>query len=122
MISLSEARISKPIFLVFIVLVAALVLDTSLVRIYSYASNNQCLSNSRFELFLLIFGVYVIGQYLLLEFVKRKSRGIRTKHQLHIKMIHRIVTIAHYVLTALLVVIVSEMILTSAYIKRWIYF
>ena len=112
---LSETRINKLIFLIVVVLVALLVLDTSLVRIYSYASNNQSLSNTRIGLFLAILIAYVIGQYLLLEFVKRKSREIRTKQQLHIKMIHRIVTIAQYVLTALLVVISSEMIVTSTY-------
>jgi DNA-binding protein Fis len=115
MITLSETRISKPIFIVFIVLVAALVLDTSFIRIYSYSSNNQLLSNSRFGLFLVIFIVYAIGQVLLLEFVKRKSREIRNKQQLHLKMIHRIVTIAQYILTALLVVAILEMILTSEF-------
>lgn len=47
--------------------------------------------------------------------MKKKSREIRTKKQLHLKIIHRIVTIVQYVLTALLVVIISEMISTSTY-------
>ena len=89
---LSETRINKLIFLIVVVLVVFVTPDTSLVRIYSYASNNQSFSNTRIGLFLMILMAYVIGQYLLLEFVKRKSREIRTKHQLRIKMIHRIVT------------------------------
>ncbi len=97
------------------VLVGALVLDTSLVRIYSYSSNSQSLSNIRIGLFVAIAIAYVTGQYLLLEFVKKKSREIRTKEQLHLKIIHRMVTIVQYILTALLVVIISEMIVTSSY-------
>jgi len=97
------------------VLVVAMVLDTSLVRIYSISSNIQTLSNIRIGLFLAIAIAYVTGQYLLLEFVKKKSREIRTKKQLHLKIIHRTVTIVQYLLTALLVVIISEMILTSSY-------
>jgi uncharacterized membrane protein len=112
---ISEAWNNKLIFLMVAVLVVALVLDTSLVRIYSYSSNSQSLSDIRIGLFLAIAIAYVTGQYLLLEFVKKKSKEIRTKKQLHLKIIHRIVTIVQYVLTALLVVIISEMILTSSY-------
>jgi hypothetical protein len=109
------ARNNKLIFLVVAVLVAALVLDTSLIRIYSFSSNRQSLSDIRIGLFLAIAIAYVAGQYLLLEFVKKKTREIRTKEQLHLKIIHRIVTIVQYILTALIVLIISEMILTSAY-------
>ena len=112
---LSEARNNKLIFLMVAVLVSALVLDTSLVRIYSYSSNSQYLSNIRIGLFLAIAIAYVAGQYLLLEFVKKKSMEIRTKEQLHLKIIHKVLTIVQYVLTALIVLIISEMIVTSAY-------
>jgi hypothetical protein len=93
---LSEARNNKLIFLVVAVLVGALVLDTSLVRIYSYGSNSQSLSNIRIALFLAIATAYVTGQYLLLEFVKKKSREIRTKKQLHLRIIHGIVTLVQF--------------------------
>jgi len=99
------ARNNKLIFLVVAVLVAALVLDTSLIRIYSFSSNSQSLSDIRIGLFLAIAIAYVAGQYLLLEFVKKKTREIRTKEQLHLKIIHRVVTIVQYVLTALIVLL-----------------
>src|SRR2546428_11635092 len=109
------ARNNKLIFLVVAVLVGALLLDTSLIRIYSVSSNSQSLTDIRIGLFLAIAIAYVAGQYLLLEFVKKKTREIRTKEQLHLKIIHRIVTIVQYVLTGLIVFIISEMIVTSAY-------
>ena len=112
---LSEARTNKLILLVVAVLVVAFVLDTSLIRIYSYSTNSQSLSNIRIGLFLVIVIAYITGQYLLLELVKKKSTEIRTKEQLHLKIIHRIVTIVQYVLTAIMVLIISEMIVTSAY-------
>lgn len=112
---LSEAKNNKLIFLVVAVLIVAMVLDTSLIRIYSYSSNSPSLSSIRIALFLAIVIACVTAQYLLLEFVKKKSREIRNKEQLHLKITHQIVTIVQYVLTALLAVIVSEMILTSIY-------
>jgi hypothetical protein len=59
--------------------------------------------------------VYAVSQYLILEFVKKGSVGIRLKEQLHIKLNHRVVTIAQYFLTMVIFVILLEMILTSAY-------
>jgi hypothetical protein len=111
----SGTRNRKLIFLVIAVVVATLVIDTSLIRIYQYSSNNQFLSDVRIVIFAVMAIVYVVTQYLILELVKRGSQEIRNKEQLHLKLIHRIVTIVQYILTAVLVLIILEMIVTSAY-------
>src|SRR5262249_29508585 len=73
------------IFLVVAVVVAALVIDTSLTRIYSYYSTNQPFSNVRIGIFAVIALIYVVTQYLILEFVKGRSREIGSKEQLHLR-------------------------------------
>jgi hypothetical protein len=59
--------------------------------------------------------VYVIGQYLILQFVKNKSKRIITRDQLHLNVIHRTVSLIQYGLAALIVFFILEMIRTSAY-------
>jgi len=90
-------------------------MDVSFVRIYSISSNNSALLGARMVIFAIIAGVYVVTQYLILEFVKRSSAEIRSKEHLHLRLIHRTVTISQYVITALIVSIIIEMMVTSAY-------
>lgn len=111
----SGTRKRKLIFLVIILVVATLVLDTSLLRIYSFGSNNPFFSDIRIVIFTVIAIVYAVTQYIILEFVKKGSVGIRRKEQLHIKRNHRIVTIVQYSLTTVIFFILVEMIVTSAY-------
>jgi hypothetical protein len=112
---LSELYSNKAIFIVASILVAALIIDISLSRIYSYSFTNQSSPHIRIAIFLVLGVVYVTGQYLLLEFTKKKSKEIRDKRQLHLDLIHKLVTIIQYVLTAVIVFFIVEMVLTSAY-------
>jgi uncharacterized membrane protein len=111
----SVTRNRRLIFLVVAVVVATLVADITLLRIYSYSSSNPSLSEGRIVIFEIIVIVSIVAQYIILEFVKSESGEIRNKGQLHLKLIHRIVTIVQYVLAATIVFIILEMILTSAY-------
>jgi len=111
----SRLQNRKIIFFVVAVLVAALLVDTSFTRIYSYSSNNQSISDARMGIFAAIALIYIVSQYLILEFVKRRSREVTNKEQLRLRLIHRIVTIFQYVLAALIVIIILEMMITSAY-------
>jgi len=97
------------------IVVTALLVDTSFGRIYSYNSNNQSVTNQRLAVFSFIAIIYVFAQYFVLEFLKRKTKDIRAKRQLHLKIIHRVVTITQYVITTILAFIISEMIITSTY-------
>jgi hypothetical protein len=109
---LQDTRI---IFFVVAVLVAALLVDTSFTRIYSYSSNNQPLSDARMGIFAAISLVYLVTQYLILEFVKRRSREVSNKEQLHLRLIHRVVTILQYIMSVIIVIIILEMVVTSEY-------
>ena len=72
---------NKIFFIVFSVVIAASIIDTSFLRIYSISSSNQLFSNSTLAVFLVIGVVYGAGQYVILAFVKNKSNEIRTKRK-----------------------------------------
>jgi hypothetical protein len=109
----SEMHSSKLILLVMAVVIASLVIDTSYLRIYTYGSNNAPVVNDRISIFVVLGIIYVIGQYLILAFVKNKQTS--TSKQLRLSIIHKVVMAAQYSLGAVLVLIISEMVLTSAY-------
>jgi hypothetical protein len=110
-----QTRSKKPMFTVVVIVIAALITDVSLNTIYVYIPTNQSTPASRLEIFWTIGIIYIIAQFLLLEFVKKKSIGIRGNAQLHLNLIHRIVTVVQYTLAAVFIFLISDMILTSSY-------
>ena len=99
-------------FLVIISIVASsLIIDISLSNISDMIS----VSNSwGFAAFIAITIVYAVGQYLILEFVKQKSKSIRLKSPLFNKL-STIMTIAQYVLIATIIFIILQISVSSFY-------
>jgi DNA-binding protein Fis len=92
-----------------------LIIDISLARTYSYSFTSQFSPSFRVTIFLALGVVYIIGQYILLQFTKNKSKDIRSKGQLHLSLIHKAVIIIQCVLAAVIVFFIVEMVLTSSY-------
>jgi hypothetical protein len=111
---LSEIQGSKAIFAVVAIIVTTFVIDISLSRIFSFSASESSFS-SRIFIFLIIGIIYTTGQYLILQFVKNKSKHIRAKQQLHLCLIHKAVTIIQYTLTAVIIFFILEMLITSSY-------
>jgi MFS family permease len=66
--------------------------------------------------FMAISVISIVGQYLILAFIKQNSIELRNKAiALHLKTIHNVVTIAQYVLTLLLLILIYQITLTSHY-------
>ena len=99
-------------FLVIIsIIISSLTIDTSLSNI----SDIVTVSTSwGFSAFIAIVIVYAVGQYLILEYVKQKSKMIRTKSP-HFNKLSTIVTIVQYVLTASIVIITLQILVNSYY-------
>jgi hypothetical protein len=64
--------------------------------------------------FVIIAAVYSVGQYFILKFVNENSREIRRKDR-YLNMIHMIVTVTQYLLVAIMIYIVLEILITSKY-------
>jgi hypothetical protein len=111
---LSPSRLNnKKIFVLVILLMTALLIDVSLIKVYDLISKS---SDWDVSVFILIVSVYAIGQYLILQFVKRITiRQHRIKMDLHFSIIQKVITLAQYGLIVILVLVSFEMILRSYY-------
>lgn len=81
----------------------------------SVLTTSQTGSAQRVYSFIVIISIILVGQYLILGFVKDKSKEIRRKKGLQIDAIHKIVTIVQYVLTSILLLAILEIVFTSRY-------
>lgn len=105
---------NKLILGVIPVIIVALTLDTSILRISSFLTS-QYLSYWRIFAFTLVVIIYVIGQLVVLRYVKQKSRSIRADESLRLGLVRKVVTICQYALSTIIVFISLEVLLISYY-------
>ena len=101
------------IFLVITFLVVALMIDTLFGAIPDFIQD-RIISGPGIALFILITAAYIIGQFFILKFVKERTKEIRAKSSL-LQTTHKIVTWAQYVLVAIFVSVVLEILVTRQY-------
>lgn len=95
------------------VLIVILVIDTMINNVVDFISK-QLVSNLGILLFSIITAVSAAGQYLILSYVKQKSKEIIAK-SVSLQIIHTVVTIVQYSLTAMIVFIILDILLTGRY-------
>src|SRR5215213_10087590 len=102
---------SRKFLVVISIVVSFLMIDISLSNISDIISVSTIWD---FAAFIAIAIVYAVGQYLILEFVKQKSKSIRMKSP-HFNKLSTIMTIVQYVLTAIIVFIILQIFVNSYY-------
>ena len=102
---------SRQFLVVISIVVSSLIIDISLSNISDLISVS---TSWGLAAFIAIAIVYAVGQYLILEFVKQKSKSIRMKSPLFNKL-STIITIVQYVLTAIIVFIILQIFVNSYY-------
>src|SRR5215207_10065719 len=102
---------SRKFFVIISIVVSSLIIDISLSNISDIISVS---TSWGFSAFIAIAIVYAVGQYLILEFVKQKSKRIRMKSP-HFNKLSTIITIVQYVLTATIVFIFLQIFVNSYY-------
>src|SRR5215213_2909178 len=102
---------SRKFLVVISIVVSFLMIDISLSNISDIISVS---TSWGFAAFIAIAIVYAVGQYLILEFVKQKSKSIRMKSP-HFNKLSTIMTIIQYVLTAIIVFIILQIFVNSYY-------
>src|SRR5919108_1618010 len=102
---------SRQFLFIISIVVSSLIIDISLSNISDLISVS---TSWGFAAFIAIAIVYAVGQYLILEFVKQKSKKIRMKSPLFNKL-STIITIVQYVLTAIIVFIILQIFVNSYY-------
>ncbi len=104
---------SRAILVIFCIMVAVLIPDIMINYVSDFIVPILISSWSIF-FFVIICAVYSVGQYFILRFVSENSREIRAKDR-YLNMIHLIVTVAQYLLIAIVIFIVLEILITSKY-------
>lgn len=106
---------NKKIILIVIIAIVALLVDSFFLKIYDLYSKDPT-SILRIFVFLIVSFIYCIAQYLLLKFIKLESKEIKVLKTLRqLKAIHNIVTVVQYALTAILVYVILQIVITSQY-------
>ena len=105
---------NKIIFAIASILIAAFVIDTSLIKT-SMLTTSQSGSTTRINFFIIILSITIVGQFLILRFVRQETNEIRRKKELHINTIHNVVTIFQSIITGILIFIILQIVLTSQY-------
>src|ERR687897_268261 len=102
---------TRKFFIVISIVVSSLIIDSSLSNISDII---RVSTSWGFSAFIAVVIIYAIGQYLVLEFVKQRSRGIRSKSP-HFNRMSTVVTIVQYVLTAIILFVILQIFLNSYY-------
>lgn len=95
------------------IVVGAMVVDTILNQNEDVRTYFQTLLWDT-GLFILLAAIAIVGQYCVLEFLKYKSREIRSKAR-HISISHQIVTVLQYLLIANFLVVIIGMVMFNLY-------
>jgi hypothetical protein len=97
------------------IITAVLLIDISTIKISDLVSSHV-VTSSTIALYISITITYALGQYFVLEFVKRKSSMIRDKDtKLHLNVLHRVSMITQYVILGLLIVVILQIVIRSYY-------
>ncbi len=104
---------SKRFFIVFLIVITFLIIDSQ-ISIIADIIIPQTVSFWGVALFVTISSVYVAGQYLLLQMVKSKIRQSKFKPA-HIDITEKFVTAIQYILAAITITAVVEVLAMAAY-------
>jgi hypothetical protein len=112
---LSSGYSNRGIFVVVFIIIAAIVIDTSLIKTYDLIGKKESLG-WRTIVFSVIVAISIVGQYLVLGFVKQKRlSNILNPKEIHLNILHRIVTLVQYFLITLLMFVLLQVLITSHY-------
>ena len=104
---------SKKLFVIFLVVMIALTIEIGISNIADILSK-QAITFWGVTLFVVIAVIYVVGQYFILGLVKAKNEETEIKPRF-LGISGKTVTIVQYFLTAIMVFVVLQIIITSHY-------
>jgi hypothetical protein len=112
--ALSSSRFSdKTLLLLMSILVVTFVVDSQIGYIADFIPERLA-TNEGIALFIGIAVVFAIGGILVLEYVKTKTKEGRAR-ALHLRATHLGVTIAQYVLIAIIAFVIAQILVTAQY-------
>jgi hypothetical protein len=104
----------KQIFIVVSIILVALLLDTTIIRVSDLILKST--SSWPIGIFTIIAGISLAGQNVILRFIKQKvDESVAAQKNLHLNSLYKIALAVHYILAAILVFAILQMLITSRY-------
>jgi MFS family permease len=104
--------------ILLLVIVAMEIVDISINKIYLFISSIEFSSTGNILAFIGVTIVFFIGQYFILNYAGRSIKDLGAKQKSLLSKIHKIPRIIQYTLTAILLLVTLQMIITSHYSTR----
>ena len=105
---------SKGIFILISIITITLIVDTSIVKISAITGGLSSTSSS-IATFVIMMVIFVVGQYLILGFVRKLDEKKGAIKRLRLGAISRSVSIIQYVIIAIFASVILQMLFTSSY-------
>ena len=114
--TLSNSILSnKIIFIVCLIVVIALIADASLARTSTLLSPNLVVKSGTIVVFTLISIAYIVGQFLILRFVRSRSKEILTRTNLRFYRTYRVTMAVQITLSVILLFVILQLAVVSSY-------
>ena len=105
---------SKQFFIVVSIVMVAILLDTTIIRVSDLTLKST--SSWPIGLFTIIAGISLAGQNLIMRFIKQKvDERLAAQKSLHLNSLYKVTVTVQYVLAAILVFVILQMLITSRY-------
>jgi hypothetical protein len=102
-------------FLVLVSVIVALLTVDSYVSTFIDLLQDQVISVWGFILLGIMASLYIVGQYMLLSFVKQKIKVFSSSHVHSFKLLISVVTIVQWSLAVIFVTLISQLVITGYY-------
>jgi hypothetical protein len=104
---------SRNFLIVMLTVISILIVDVIITKISVFMSQ-ELISMWRNIVFAMMAGIFIVGQYFIIEYVKSRE-SILAKKAASIDMFHRVMTIAQYALAVILLITIFQIITASHY-------
>ena len=104
----------KHIFIIVSVMLIVILFDTVIIRISELTLKST--SSWPLGLFAIMAGISLVGQNLILRFIKQKvNESISAQKSLSLNSIYKVAVTVHYVIAAIIVFVMLQMLIISRY-------
>jgi signal transduction histidine kinase len=100
-------------YIITLLLISALIVDAVIVSVSDFLQD-EIVSPPGIALFILTGLLFILAQYLILQYVKRKTKDIRSKSH-YLDILHKVVTVVQYGLCSIFIFVILEMLIGSRY-------
>jgi hypothetical protein len=115
-LGLSHSILSnKIIFIVCLIVAIALVTDASLARTSELLSTNLSRESGIMAVFILISVVYFVGQFMILGFVRYKSKEIHSRANMQFYRSYKVTMAVQIALSIILLFVILQLVVVSYY-------